>query len=215
MSDKKVLLVGAGGHASVCLDLCIRNNISLFAVVSPEHPSAAFKQLQWLQSDNDVLTFDTNDVVLINGLGSLPYDHKRQEIYQFFATRGYDFMSINDPSAIISDNATLNTGVQVLPRAIINSGALIKENSIINSGAIIEHDVTVGQNCHIAPGANLSGGVNVGNNVHIGTGANIIQGLTIGHNSIIAAGATVNKSIPDNHIVYAPKMTVTPIKEKR
>lgn len=83
MSDKKVLLVGAGGHTSVCLDLCIRNNISLFAVVSPEHPGAAFKQLQWLQSDNDVLTFDTNDVVLINGLGSLPMITKGRRYISF------------------------------------------------------------------------------------------------------------------------------------
>ena len=50
----------------------------------------------------------------------------------------------------------------VFHNVIINSGTRVGKN-IINTSALLEHDVIVGNNCHISTGSILNGNVKVGN----------------------------------------------------
>ena len=46
--------------------------------------------------------------------------------------------------------------------AVINANARIGKNCIINSKALVEHDVIIGDHCHIATGAIVNGEVRAG-----------------------------------------------------
>ena len=56
MSDR-VLLIGAGGHASVLLDMLIQQKFNILGYVSP-FPAAnkkLFSDLHWFKNDDDIL----------------------------------------------------------------------------------------------------------------------------------------------------------------
>lgn len=205
--NKPVLVLGAGGHAVVVVEILRKLNANILGLVSKDAPNltGVFEGLVCYPSDDDVLNFSCDQIVLVNAIGSLPGNNVRFKVHNKFKKLGYHFATLVSPNAIISDYATLCEGVQVMPGAIVNANSHIGEGSIINSGAIIEHDCDIGRQNHIAPGAILSGGVVTGEFVHISTGAKVIQGISIGEHSVVGAGATVTKNLASNKILYVAK----------
>lgn len=205
--SKPVLVLGAGGHAAVLIDMLRQLNHTIVGLVSRDKPAdkPVFAGIPYYASDEDVLTFHKDNVMLVNGIGSLPGRKIRHTVHQQFKQAGYQFLTVVSPRAIVSAYCSLAEGVQVMPGAIINANSIIGESTIVNSGAIVEHDCHIGSHNHIAPGVVLSGGVISGENVHIGTGANVIHSVTIGRNVMISAGSTVLVNLSDNSKHYVAK----------
>lgn len=203
MLNKPLIILGSGGHASVLVDILKQQGRKILGMVSLERDSqrTIFSELKFL-SDEELLTFSPTDVVLVNGVGSLPKNDLRQKLYDFYISKGFSFETVIADSAIASKYVELGQGVQILQGVIIQAGVKVGENTIINSGVIVEHDCILGANNHVAPGATLSGGVETGSNVHIGANATVIQAITIGDSTVIGAGAIITKSISNNMIVY-------------
>ncbi|MEQ1531343.1 MAG: acetyltransferase [Methylococcales bacterium] len=210
---KPLIIIGGGGHAKVLLDVIKRCNFQVLGLVDPNYVSASeHLGLSVLGDDQAIQNYSYNDIVLVNGLGSLPKDlGLRHRLFTHFQVLGYTFKTLIDPTAFLAADHQLGNGVQVLAGVIIQAGTIIAENSIINSGAIVEHDCRIGKHVHIAPGAVLSGAVEVGDYVHIGTGAVVIQGLRIGTGSIIGAGSVVTKDVADGQIVYPARSCIQAI----
>ena len=206
-------MLGAGGHAAVLLDILFGQQRDILGLVSPQNSldRAMFKNIP-LYNDDDVMSFDKHSLRLVNGVGSLPGNLSRLEVFRRFDSLGYQFETIVASTAIVSSYAELGKGVQLMSGVIVQTGARIGNNTIVNTGAIIEHDCHIGINNHIAPGATLSGGVTTGDNVHIGTGANIIQSVKIGDNAVIGAGAVVTKDVNANTVSYPAKGLIKVLK---
>ena len=208
--NKPVVLLGAGGHASVLCDLLQRLGNEIIAVVAPTSPneSEVFASVKRLNQDDDVFKYDTDSVVLVNGVGSLPGNSLRIKLYEKFKARGYQFMNVIAPSADVSPYSKMAEGVQIMPGAVVQTGTYLANNVIINTRASVDHDCIIGPHSHVAPGVTLSGGVVLAENVHVGTGASIIQGLTVGQNSVIGAGACVTDNVKQDSIVYPAKVFI-------
>jgi len=207
--SRKIIIIGGGGHAKALVDILKQQKIDIYAVSSPkiDHDSALFEGLKIFLNDDEIYKFRCDEICLVNGIGSIPGSHLREELFQKFRKDKYDFLTIKSEFSLTSDYSDIRMGAQILSGAVINADTKIGENCIINTGAIVEHDCILGASNHIAPGAMLSGGVSTGCCVHIGTGAVVIQGVTIGDNSIIGAGAVVTSNIPANQIVYPSRST--------
>ncbi len=205
--SKPVLVIGSGGHAAIVVDILRQLGCNLLGIVSKDEPlvKPIFLGLDWYSSDDDILAFDKDKILLVNGIGSLPGHEVRFKLHQKFKKLGYSFMTIVSPKAIVSDFAVLDEGVHVMPGCVVNVNSSIGEGSILNSGAIIEHDCVIGRHNHIAPGAVLSGAVVTGDYVHIATGARVIQGMHIGERTLVGAGATVTKNLESNKTLYVAK----------
>jgi len=203
MSDS-VLLIGAGGHASVLLEMLIQQKVHIIGYVSP--CSAAnkklFSDLHWFKNDDDIYQFDKLTIKLVNGIGSLPGNTRRSDLYRQQKKLGYSFATLVSQESTVSAYAFLEEGVQVMRGAIIQTGARVGYNSIVNTGSIIDHDCSIGNNNHIAPGATISGQVTSKENVHFGTGSSVIQSININKNVVVGAGATVTKDLEENIISY-------------
>ena len=208
--NKEILVLGAGGHASVLVDILKQNELIISALYCPEGKvvRSIISGISIYQDEDNILTRTTDEVILVNGLGSLPASSLRAKLYEKFTKKGYFFQQVISKKAIVSAYASLGKGVQVMPGAIIQPGAVIGDNSIINTGAIIEHDCIIGAHNHIAPGVTLSGHVKTGDYVHIGTGANVIQSIIIGTQAILGAGANVTKDIPSGVTVLGTKTKI-------
>ena len=194
LNDKKhIFLLGSGGHASVLVDILTENNISIAAVYAPTPPmnKTLFSDMAYREYDDEIFHYDPDDVLLINGVGMLPKNSLRKELFKKFSEKGFHFMSVVSASAKISNYASLGTGVQICHNAIIQAGAEIGDQTIVNTNAIVEHDVKVGGLNHLAPRSTLCGGVETGGDVFIGAGAVIRPYKKIADGAVIGAQTLV------------------------
>jgi UDP-perosamine 4-acetyltransferase len=195
--DRPIIVLGAGGHARVLIDALQLINAEIIGITAPEHCNP--NDPPYLGDDNAILTYAYSDILLVNGMGSLPGNNRRQEIFKQFHKLGYHFCSVIHPSATIASNVKIAEGVQIMAGAIIQPGVDIGQNSIINTGATIDHDCKIGEDVHIAPGSTLCGDITVGNRVHIGCGTTIIQNISIASDMQLAAGSLINNTWLRNH----------------
>lgn len=215
MKNKDLLIIGGGGHAAALAEILIKQEKRIVGVVAPELTAGnkLFKDMDRFLDDDDVLKFSPEDILLVNGIGSMPYKSLREIIYTRFKKLGYEFASVIADSALVSDYSILKSGVQVMNNCVVNVGSEVGENTIINTSASIDHDCIIGAHCHLAPGTTLSGQVVIENNVHVATGVNVINNITIGHNTIIGIGANIIKAIPANSIVYGERVIIKGLDE--
>lgn len=199
-----IVLIGAGGHCKVIIDIIKSMGIYKIIGITDENKvqDELMNGINIIGSD-DVLTEVyargvTNAFVCVGALGNPAL---RATLYNKIKDIGFNIPCLVHKSAIVSDYANLGSGTCVMPGAIINSGAFISKNCIINSSAVIEHECNVGYNTHISPKACICGGTNIGSNCHIGAGSIIIQGITIGDNVTIGAGAVVIRDVLGGSIV--------------
>ncbi|HET7657257.1 MAG TPA: acetyltransferase [Bacillales bacterium] len=195
MNHKPVIILGAGGHAKVCLDLLKILHHEVLGFASPKRSQSVLKEVSCIGGDEEVLAYSPEGIWLVNGVGSTGNPTVRKDLFIYFKNHGYHFLTLIHPSAIISQDVHMEEGVHVMAGAIIQPGCRVDENTILNTKASIDHDCKIGKHVHLAPAATLSGNVRVDDECHVGTGANIVQNLHIGEKSIVGAGALVIRDI--------------------
>jgi len=201
---REIIVLGAGGHARVVIDILRRQKARLAGAVDTD-TSRHGKDIDGIPvigGDDVVFRRQPADVLLVNAVGNLPRQgfgdlRARREIYEKFVERGYGFTSVISRDANVSVAARLDEGCHIVTGAIIHPGSSIGINTIINTGAQIDHDCHVGAHTHVAPGAIVCGRVTIGEECHIGAGAVINQYLTIGDGVVVGAGAVVVSSVAD------------------
>lgn len=201
--NKPVIVLGAGGHAKVLIQTLLLNDINIIGILDHKDIEMGRKVMgiSIIGTDDSVLRYSTQDILLVNGLGSVKSMVAREKLFAEMKRQGYMFTAVIHPSAIIASDVTFGEGVQIMAGAIVQPGCYVGDNSLINTRVAVDHDCHIGDHVHIAPGATLSGGVSVGSETHIGTGATIIQGIGIGRQCLVAAGSVVIHDVPDGQIV--------------
>lgn len=196
---KKTLILGAGGHAKVIAEILRHLGAQLDGFVAPGLVvGSEFFHSTIIGGDEDVLQWQSDEVSLFNGIGSLPNNTLRWRVAEKMRGHGYTFSKVLHPLAIVAQDVTLEEGAQVMAGVVIQPDTAIGQDSIVNTGATIDHDCLIGKQCHIAPGVSCSGGVKIGDDCHIGAGAVITQGVTIGRGCVVAAGSVVYRDMEDH-----------------
>jgi len=194
---KKIVLLGAGGHCKVIIDIIrSKDDYEIIGITSKDKSESKIYDLPIIGND-DLLKqcFDSGVEYAFIALGGLLDRKIRNKLFSKLKGLGFEIPTLIHATAIVSPHASIGEGTCVMPGVIINSGVVIGENCIINSGAVIEHDCIIGNNTHISPRAAIAGGVKIGNDTHLGIGSTVIQSLTIGCNVTIGAGAVVIDNI--------------------
>lgn len=199
MEDKKLLLIGGGGH---CLSVIDSIDQSLYCEISITdpciNPGTEIHGIKVVGDDEMIETmYDKGYQYAFITLGSIGDTSLRRKIYKKLQDMNFKFVNIIDSSATLSSNIVLGEGIFIGKNVVINSDSLISNQSIINSGAIIEHECHIGEFTHIAPGSVVLGKCTIGNNVHIGANSTILQGVHIGNGTIIGMGSIVLHDVPD------------------
>jgi sugar O-acyltransferase (sialic acid O-acetyltransferase NeuD family) len=201
--SKPVIILGAGGHASVLIDALQQTGTEIMGITDPDETlwGQELMGIEILGDDTKILDIHPDRVELVNGLGSIKSTSARQNLFETWHNKGYSFASVIHPKAVLASSTKLAEGVQVLAGAIINPNTSIGANTIVNTGAILEHDCIIGNHVHIAPGVRMAGKVRVGDGAHIGIGCTILQNLSVGDGCVVGAGAVVLHSIQAGDIV--------------
>jgi acetyltransferase-like isoleucine patch superfamily enzyme len=139
---------------------------------------------------------------------------------------------IHPSSEVHSDNIGHNTSIWqfcvVLKNAVIGENCNINCHCFIENDVVLGDNVTIKSGVYLWDGVRIGDNVFIGPNVtfindkypkskeypekfmttvimegaSIGAGSIIMGGITIGRNVLIGAGSFVNKSIPDNSVVF-------------
>ncbi|MCM1220810.1 MAG: acetyltransferase [Lachnospiraceae bacterium] len=203
MADKKVIILGAGGHAKVVLEGIdiVQYKVEGFLDKDSSRKGEHISGFPVLGDDSDPgKWFSMGITCCIVGIGHVGHAELRNRLFLMYAAAGFEMINAVHPTAYISPGARMGSGTVIMPGAIVNSGAVIGDNCIINTAAVIEHDVKISNGVHIAPGCVIAGTSCIGDNTFIGAGTTVINGICIGCNSIVGAGSVVVSNLPENSL---------------
>jgi sugar O-acyltransferase (sialic acid O-acetyltransferase NeuD family) len=193
---KRLLIVGAGGHAKVVADAAIASrNFELIGFVDDD-PLLQGRPIL----DGLVVLGPTRDLdnwaheLIVVAVGN---NADRRRLFTLLSQTGERFATIVHPDASVARETTLGAGSVVFAGVVVNVHAHIGANVILNTAASVDHDSRVGDHAHIAPGAHLAGGCYVGAGTLIGIGAVLLPGRSVGSDVVIGAGAVVVNDLPD------------------
>ena len=187
------IMIGGGGHAKVLIEALRLRNIPVLGILDLKaiDQTSSLTEIPYLGADEAVLKYKSNEVYVVNGIGSVGLPEKHREIFERFKKWGYQFLSVIHPAAHIAADVELGEGVQIMAGAVIQPGSVIRHNAIINTNTSVDHDCAIGAHVHLAPGVTLCGGVNIGDGTHVGTGATVVQNIRVAKNSFIRAGSVI------------------------
>lgn len=203
MTAKPVIVIGAGGHAKSVLGSLLRSGTTVIGLIDRDsrRHGATVLGVPVIGDDDDVLARDPTGIMLVNGIGNIGPAKLRSAVTSSFASRGYGFASVVDPTAILGHEVQIGCGVQILAGAIVQAGCTLEDGVVVNSRAVLDHDCYLASHVHVATGATMAGNVTVGPCAFVGCGATVRQGVTIGAEAVIGAGAVVVQDVPMGEVV--------------
>lgn len=184
-----VLVIGAGGHARVCIDVLDGIGISVVGCLSRDGLPTGVLPVPVLGPDSELegrISAGQREVFIAVG-----DNRTRLGVWNRAMGAGAHLVSAVAPSATCSRWATLGGGTILMPGAIVSAGAELGHAVIVNTNASIDHDCVIGDGVHVAPGVAIAGGVRIDRGAFVGVGASIVPGVHVGEYATIGAGAVV------------------------
>lgn len=194
---KKVVIIGAGGHAKVIADIIQKSEDIVYGFLDDNLKKGTIilnnENLKVIGDLNSRFTLPITqpELEFVIAIGD---NNRRKEISETKIPNIKYYTAIH-PSANIALDVSIEEGTVVMANACINASTKIGKHCIINTASVIEHDNLINNYVHISPNATLCGTVKVGECTHVGAGAIIKNNTIIIDNCIIGAGATVVNDI--------------------
>lgn len=194
--SEPLFVFGASGHGKVVIDALRRAGGTVALLIDDNSKIAGTALLGYVVAgDRDVLLSAHRHVG--SGVVAIGSNRARLEVAAWLRERSFILHTVVDPSALVSEYATLGAGTLVMPHAVVNADAGVGDCVIVNTAATVDHDCWIGDGVHIGPGAHLCGDVRVGRGTFIGAGTVIVPGVRIGVDAVIGAGSTVLADVSD------------------
>lgn len=200
---KKIIIIGAGGHAKSCLDV-IKSNDKIYRIAGLVDSNKSIKKIsnfKILGTEKDLRKIFKKYKYAIVGFGQIKSYKLRENSFKNLKRIGFKLPPIISNFSYFSKKSKIGEGSIVMHGVVVNAFSSVGTNCILNSNSTIEHDVKIGNNCHIAAGVVINGGVTVGNGTFIGSGSVIKEGTKIGKDCIISANIFIKKNVKDSEII--------------
>ncbi len=210
---KKVIIIGAGGHGRVVLDII--------------RAAGKYEPLGFIDSNSELWGKYVDGIEVLGDFSVVEKiaasDKKvgavvaigdcriRRKFAEMILSLDVELLNAIHPSANIANTASLGRNIVVAAGALVCAHCQIGNSVILNTGCIVDHESIIANSAHICPGAKLAGRVIVESGAFIGIGATVIQNIRIGTDAVVGAGAVVIKDVPpDVTVVGVPAKIVRP-----
>jgi UDP-perosamine 4-acetyltransferase len=196
-----VLLIGAGGHARVCVEALLdMGDAQIVGAVSSDGSAIDGLGVSpcWPEAELDRAIAASGATACCVAIGD---NATRRRFAELLVERGLALASAVSASSIVSRTAQFGVGVQLIAGSVVNAATVVGDGAIVNTNATVDHDCSIGRFVHIAPGAVLGGAVTVGDGAMVGLGARVLPGITIGAGAIVGAGAVVTRDVEADAVV--------------
>ena len=111
LGSNRIFMLGAGGHASVLMDILRQNKILVSGLFAPniDPTRLVFLGIPYFENENEILRMNRDNVILVNGIGFLPGRDTRYEVSRKFKSSGFKFLNVVAQSAEISEFAKIKS----------------------------------------------------------------------------------------------------------
>jgi sugar O-acyltransferase (sialic acid O-acetyltransferase NeuD family) len=190
---RRLVLLGAGGHARVVAALAGALGVEVVAVFDddPARRGATFGGIT-IEGPLPV-ALDAGLLASCQAIIAVGANAARAAIVRRAAL---PWSTLVHPFAWVDPAASLGAGTVVFAGAVVQPGASLGAHVILNTAATVDHDCVLGDFVHLAPGVHLAGEVRVGEGALVGIGASVLPGRVIGAWARVGAGAVVVEDVP-------------------
>ena len=204
MLRKKILIIGASGHAKVIIDIIEQHDhYEIFGLIDTYKPiGTELGGYKILGNEYDILEL-MNSHDIYGGIIAVGDNWKRLALHQAITkqTKKFNFITAIHPKASIGKGVSVANGTVIMAGSVINCDAKVGAFCILNSISSLGHDSIMEDFSSLAPGVNVGGNAKIGYASAISMGANIIENIEIGIHTVVGAGATVIENVGDYKVV--------------
>ena len=149
--DRKLLIIGAGGHGQVVAEIAM---------------DLGYSKIDFIDDNSEIAIGKISDIEKYKGqyedaFVGIGNNEMRENIILKLKKIGFHIPVLIHPTAYVSRSCEIKEGTIVEPKAIVNAHTQISEGGIISVGAIVDHDVYIGKFCHVNSGAIVKAGAKV------------------------------------------------------
>ncbi len=210
----KCVIVGAGGHGRVVLDVLLNAGDQDIVGFIDSNPELAGRRMDGrpVLGDLGALPRLRDELGIGGAVVAIGDNGVRRDFADRIEALGLELINAIHPSANLANNVTLGRNVVICAGALVCAHCQIGDSVILNTGCIVDHESMIGMATHICPGARLAGRVTVESGAFVGIGATVIQNIRIGYEATVAAGAVVIRDVlPLTTVVGVPAREIKDI----
>jgi sugar O-acyltransferase (sialic acid O-acetyltransferase NeuD family) len=197
---QELVIVGAGGHGRVCLDIALLTGMQVRGFIDGGRPAGEdVHGVPILGGDKLVedAEFRRNAVFFI-GIGNQKI---RPRLIAGLEKHDASFTTLIHPSAVVSPRSEIGEGTLVNAGVVVNTDSVVGRHCVLNTSCSVDHDCVVGDGAQVCPGATLAGGVTCGAGSYIGSGAVVLPYFKIGAGAVVGAGSSITEDVADEMTV--------------
>ena len=206
MSDRHVLVLGAGGHAKVVISTLQASGRVVDAILDDE-VSLLDHEINGVPVVGKVER--AHEFRQLEAIIAIGENQRRRELAESLSL---DWTIAVHPSAVVHPMVEISPGSVVLAGAVLQPGATVGPHAIVNTGSTVDHDCSIGSFAHLAPGSHLGGGVRIGDGAFVGIGACVLPNCEVGEWAVLGAGAIAIRSLA--RLTVAVGVPAKPVREK-
>lgn len=184
-----IVIIGAGGHAKVCIELLRAMQRPLACCIGGEDAEQFCLDVPVMRGDSHLARL--RDQGLDEAFVAIGANAVRQRLAAQARTLGFRLVNAISPTACVSPTARLGQGVAIMAGAVVNASTRLADLVIVNTLASVDHDGDIGEAAHVAPHCGLAGNVRLGERSFLGVGSKVIPGIEIGRDVVAGAGSVI------------------------
>ncbi|MBK8269880.1 MAG: NeuD/PglB/VioB family sugar acetyltransferase [Planctomycetes bacterium] len=165
----ETIILGAGGHGRVVLDILLAGDQYKPVAFIDNNPSLHGRRVDGLPVLGDVSQLlDLRKRNIRKAIVAIGDNGARRGAGVVLERAGFDVISAIHPSARLAGSASIGKGAVVAAGALVCAHAQIGDYVILNTGCIVDHESMIGTSAHICPGVKLAGHVTVESGAFVG-----------------------------------------------
>lgn len=203
---KKVIIIGAGGHAAEIDEYITYNNkvsgreelkVVGFLDDNPANYARYKFSAPLIGGASDHKVMRGHGYII--GIAGLNY---RRLFVDRYKAEGAQFISVIHHSAYVSQSAVIGEGSIIGPNANIGPNVQVGKYTLINSRCSIGHDTRIGDYNFVSPNVCFSGFTEVGDENLFGINCATIPGIKIGNRNRITAGMILDSNVSNESVIF-------------
>ena len=204
---KNIIIIGNSGNSLAIIDTLfsinkIKKEFKILGILDDKNNSTyrGIKVIDNIKKHNVI-----NNSYYINGIASINSLSAKNNIIKKFSKNRAKFISIFDPTSVVSTESKIEEGVYVGANTFIGSKNFIGKHTLILQNVCINHHVTIQSYVTISTNTSILGFVKIGSNSFIGSSCVINPHSVVEDNVLLGTGSNVFNKLKSKSIYYGNK----------